>query len=338
MDPILALLSFLKVSKDNFMVPTLQIPPSPFLRSASDLLCLLGLPVGEEMADFGFSTLVTTHFVSKMIPGNARDPLLLQVLPADFEGRQVAGFCTDPVGDGNAQQDAGILQKYSGRILVVATGACAIHCRYCFRRSYPYADIHSTDIAERLELYLHAHPDVEEVILSGGDPLLLSDETLARLFAVTSSAPSVTRIRIHTRLPVVLPTRFSSSLLNLLAEQAIPIVLVAHVNHAQELDSASAEVFAALRAIGVHLLNQSVLLQGVNDSLETLAELSRRLFAQGVMPYYLHQLDRVAGAAHFEVPESVGLALVAQLQAILPGYLVPKYVREIPGEPCKTLL
>ena len=286
----------------------------------------------------GFTSLVTRRFASLMQPGNAADPLLRQVLECGEELAEVPGFGADPVGDQGAMQDCGILQKYQGRVLLMTTGACAVHCRYCFRREFPYADIQSVTLAPRLSAYLRKHPEVQEVILSGGDPLLLADEGLEALLEAAQSSREVKRVRIHTRLPVVLPSRFDAGLSKVLGRVRVPLVLVSHVNHPNELDVHSAQVFQGLHALGVHLLNQAVLLRGVNDLVPTLQLLSERLFAQGVLPYYLHQLDRVRGAAHFEVSDGEALQLMEGLQRNLPGYLVPKLVREIAGEPGKTWL
>jgi len=264
--------------------------------------------------------------------------LLLQVWAQKPETLVVPGFVADPVEDSCATQVEGILQKYAGRILVMPTGACAIHCRHCFRRSFPYESLQTQGLALRLQEFLAHNADVEEVILSGGDPLLLDDESLSVIFAVIAMAPHVRRLRIHTRLPIVLPSRFTQTLLETIKNLPCEMILVVHANHANELDEASALVFARLRSLGVHLLNQSVLLRGVNDCAQVLTDLSRKLFAQGVLPYYLHQLDRAAGTAHFEVSVSEGLAIMEKLGAMLPGYLVPRYVREVPGASGKTIL
>lgn len=309
-------------------------------RSAESLLSFLELPPPFPKTDTHppFPLLVTRHFANQMQKGNPADPLFLQVWQDPRENLQMPGFSTDPVGESCASKAEGILQKYQGRILVMPTAACAIHCRHCFRRAFPYEQLQTQGLPERLRKFLHEEPDIQEVILSGGDPLLLEDQSLARIFSVVQAFPMVHRLRIHTRLPVVLPSRFTQSLLDLLGSAAPSVVLVVHCNHPQELEEQSASVFAALRDRGVHLLNQSVLLAGVNDSVAALESLSTQLFAQGVLPYYLHQLDRVTGAAHFEVPEERGKALLGTLAERLPGYLVPRYVREIAGASGKTPL
>lgn len=285
-----------------------------------------------------FPLLVTRHYAALMRKGNGSDPLFRQVWPDLQEDQVVAGFSADPVGESFASKAEGILQKYHGRILVMPTASCAIHCRHCFRRSYPYHELKTHGLSDRLRAFLQADPSIHEVILSGGDPLLLDDDALLPLLLAVQDAPAVQRLRIHTRLPIVLPSRFTQALLDLLANLSSSVVLVVHCNHAQELDDASLAVFRALQERGVLLLNQSVLLRGINDSVEALEALSLCLFQQGVLPYYLHQLDRVEGAAHFEVSEEVGKRLIQELATRLPGYLVPRYVREIPGESGKTPL
>ncbi len=303
-------------------------------------MSFLGLSpdLGNLTAEQGFSSLVTRHYAGLMQKGDPRDPLLLQVLPAPEESLEVEGFVDDPVGDIRATQVEGVLQKYHGRVLVMPTGACAIHCRHCFRRSFPYQELKNVGLPGRLAAFLAKSPEVREVIFSGGDPLMLDDASFGELLAVIQGAKNVERFRIHTRLPLVLPSRFSAELIQMLGGCGRPCVLVVQANHANELSPESAEVFAELRAQGVHLLNQSVLLRGINDSPEVQAELSLKLFQQGVLPYYLHQLDRARGTAHFEVPVQKGLEILRGLSAILPGYLVPKYVQEVPGATGKTPL
>jgi L-lysine 2,3-aminomutase len=290
---------------------------------------------GPAMRAFGLR--VPRAFADLMRRGDPHDPLLRQVLPLAGEMDELPGFTADPVGDREAQTTPGLLHKYRGRELIVATGACAVHCRYCFRRHYPYA---SGSASPRqwatLIDYLESHPEVDEIILSGGDPLMVSDERLAGWLELIEALPRIKRLRLHTRLPVVLPQRITPGLVDLLSGRRFDPVVVIHANHANELSPQVAQALGALKAAGVTLLNQSVLLQGVNDDSETLAALSERLFGIGVLPYYLHLLDRVVGAAHFEVDETRALALHRNLLARLPGYLVPKMVREIAGECSKT--
>ncbi len=271
--------------------------------------------------------------------GDPDDPLLRQVLPVVEEDRIVPGFELDAVGDGAARGATGLIHKYDGRALLIATGSCAVHCRYCFRRHFPYAE--ETAAANRWQSsldYLRAEPTISEVLLSGGDPLSLATGKLAELTDALATLPQIRRLRLHTRLPVVLPERVDAPLLEWLSHLPWPVVVVAHANHPNEIDTAVAGAFAKLRGEGVTLLNQAVLLRGVNDDPDTLAALSERLLETGVLPYYLHQLDHVAGTAHFEVDDARALALLANLQARLPGYLVPKLVREVAGDTGKRPL
>jgi EF-P beta-lysylation protein EpmB len=304
-----------------------------------DLPRALVEPARRAAAQFGL--FAPRGYVARMKRSDVDDPLLRQVLPLGVELDVTAGFSADPVDDAAARLAPGLLQKYAGRVLLVTTGACAIHCRYCFRRHYPYADEPKSLAAwEPALAAIAADATIEEVILSGGDPLTLVDELLEPLVRRIEAIPHVRRLRIHTRLPIVLPERVDDRLLGWLAagRTRLTPVCVVHANHANELDGQVAAVLARLADAGVLLLNQTVLLRGVNDSVAALAGLSRRLVECRVLPYYLHQLDRVAGAAHFEVPEAEGLRLIELLQAGLPGYLVPRYVREMAGEESKTIL
>ena len=286
-----------------------------------------------------FPVRVPHEYVARMRKGDARDPLLLQVLPTADEDRAVLGFVADPVGDAAAMRAPGVIHKYRGRVLLTLTGACAVHCRYCFRRHFPYADANPAPGEWRAAWdYIAAHVDVSEVILSGGDPLSVADARLADLLERLDAIPHLRRLRIHTRLPVVLPARVTEGLIALLARSRLRPVMVLHINHAQEIDAHLRAAFARLRDAGVSLLNQSVLLSGVNDTEEALAELSEALFDAGVLPYYLHQLDRVAGAHHFAVSDVQALTLIERLRGRLPGYLVPRLARETAGHPSKDLL
>jgi EF-P beta-lysylation protein EpmB len=245
----------------------------------------------------------------------------------------------DPVGDLAAMASPGVLHKYAGRVLLTATGACGVHCRYCFRRHFPYGE--ATAAADHWQAaldYIAHDTSIYEVILSGGDPLALSDRRLAELVHAVAGIGHVTRLRVHTRLPVVVPARITTELVNWLNGTRLNPVLVVHANHANELDAAVRAALSRLRAAGVTLLNQAVLLRAVNDSVEALTALSEQLFAAGVLPYYLHLLDRVQGAAHFEVDAPQARELMTQLAARLPGYLVPRLVREIAGAPSKLAL
>lgn len=254
------------------------------------------------------------------------------------ELRRPAGFSTDPVGDLAARQVPGLLHKYQGRALLLVTGGCAVHCRYCFRRFFPYSEAAGPNTWQQALDAIAHDPSIEEVILSGGDPLVLPDEHLAELVHRLAEVEHVQRLRVHTRLPVVIPQRVTDELVAWLRGTRLTSVVVVHVNHPQELDEPTMASLRRLSAAGIPLLNQAVLLAGINDRVDVLAELSRKLIAAGVLPYYLHQLDRVAGAAHFEVPPAKGKRLVAELRRQLPGYLVPRYVREVAGAPYKVVL
>jgi len=312
------------------------------VRDLGELLSLLELDAealgvdATSSATRRFPLRVSRGFIARMRRGDPDDPLLRQVLPMPVEDDEVAGFTTNPVGELSLVRGDGLLSKYHGRALLVTTGACAVHCRYCFRRHFPYDEQRPDDrgFAPALEAIV-VDPTIQEVILSGGDPLLLPDDRLAALAGDIASIPHVRRLRIHTRLPVVLPERVDEALVEWLAACRLPVVIVIHVNHPQEIDVNVIRALTALEAAGATLLNQAVLLRGINDSSEVLAELSTRLFECGVLPYYLHLLDRVAGAAHFEVDEDRAREIMGDLQARLPGYLVPKLVREVEGAPSK---
>jgi EF-P beta-lysylation protein EpmB len=268
------------------------------------------------------------------------DPLLRQVLPLGDELDDTPGYVADPLQEHAATRAPGLLQKYAGRALLITTQACAIHCRYCFRREFPYsaqqesAEEGGTRFRAALEV-IAADTSIEEVILSGGDPLSLSNARLTRITDALAAMPHVRRIRVHTRTPVVLPSRVDDGLSTWLRGIERPVVMVLHVNHPNEIDGEVRAACARLRSTGVTLLNQSVLLRGVNDDVDTLARLSRALMDAGVLPYYLHLPDRVRGTAHFEVSEALGQRLIAELTAKLSGYLVPRLVREVPGAPSK---
>jgi EF-P beta-lysylation protein EpmB len=310
------------------------------VRDPAELLSLLELDARwlepARRAAASFPLRVPRGFLARMQKGDPTDPLLRQVLPLGEELLAVPGFSHDPVGDMPSIAARGLLHKYQGRVLLIATGACGVHCRYCFRRHFPYADetARSDDWRAALD-YLRQDVSINEVILSGGDPLTLSDERLAALAEALEAIPNIRRLRLHTRQPVVLPSRVDDGLLRWLKSCSLQKVVVLHMNHAREMDSALREACARLKGAGVLLLNQSVLLKGVNDSATALAELSEALFGAGVLPYYLNLLDPVAGAAHFDVSEARAIALMAELRARLPGYLVPKLVREVPGAPSK---
>jgi EF-P beta-lysylation protein EpmB len=293
----------------------------------------------SEAALRAFPLRVPRVYAARMERGNPRDPLLLQVLPVLAELVETPGYSLDPLEEASATVAPGILHKYRGRVLLIATQACAIHCRYCFRRHFPYAENRQGRREWEQSLsYIERDPSIEEVILSGGDPLALSAAHLDWLFERFSKLPQLRRLRLHTRLPLVLPDRVDARLLEQLRHLPQEVVMVLHANHAQEFDPAVDAACAKLREAGLTLLNQSVLLAGINDAPDTLEALSRRLFAAGVLPYYLHLPDPVQGTGHFAVTDAQGTHLLAALHARLPGYLVPRLVREEAGKPGKTLL
>ncbi len=307
------------------------------VRDPAELLALLGLegrmPALSAEAAAQFPLRVPRGFVARMRADDPHDPLLRQVLPLDAELQPMPGFALDAVGDAAAKAGPGVIHKYHGRALLIATGSCAVHCRYCFRRHFPYGE--ETAAAGQWQdavAAIAADPGIDEVILSGGDPLSLATPKLAELTARLAALPQVRRLRLHTRLPVVLPERVDAEFAAWLGALPWPVVVVIHANHANEFDATVDAALARLRAAGATLLNQAVLLRGVNDSLEAQTALAERGFAAGVLPYYLHLLDRVQGAAHFEVDEAEALALHAGMAARLPGYLLPKLVREVAGD------
>lgn len=317
-------------------VPAWQARLARAITDPAELLAAVGL--GPEWlpaaraAQRLFPLRVPREFVTRMRWGDPRDPLLRQVLPLGEELVVAEGFGSDPVGDLAAMAVPGLLHKYEGRVLLTATGACAIHCRYCFRRHFPYSDANpAVDHWNAAVEYIARDSSIAEVILSGGDPLALSDRRLAELSRHLEAVPHLKRLRLHTRLPVVLPERVNDEFLSWLGDMRLKTVIVVHVNHAQEIDAAVKAMLCRLKRSGAALLNQSVLLRGVNDDASALAALSESLFDAGVLPYYLHVLDKVQGAAHFEVKDAVAKDLLRQLNMRLPGYLVPRLVREIKG-------
>ena len=311
-------------------------------RTPQQLLAALGFSTAQQTTmladDHGFATLVPKAFAQKMRPQDPTDPLLLQVLPRAQEATTDPSFNNDPLQEASFNPMPGIVHKYQGRALLIAAGHCAINCRYCFRRHYPYGDQKRARSEWQQSLsYIEQHPDIEEIILSGGDPLALTDSKLFELITAIEAIPHVNRLRIHSRLPIVLPQRITLKLCQRLERSRLTCVMVVHANHANELAEDVAQACTQLREHKVHLLNQSVLLAQVNDNLASLKELSERLFELGVTPYYLHLPDHVAGTAHFFVSLERGQSIVAQMQACMSGYLVPKLVREEPGKLSKTL-
>ncbi|WP_462159472.1 EF-P beta-lysylation protein EpmB [Pseudoalteromonas sp. GB56] len=305
-----------------------------------ELLTLLDLPVQEFIPDSEARTLfnlrVPRPFIAKMEKGNARDPLLLQVLPRRQEFEQVNGFSEDPLLEQDNEQP-GLLHKYRSRVLLVFKSACAINCRYCFRRHFPYGDnqLNKKALEDKLA-YIASKPEVNEVILSGGDPLMANDEHIAWFVEQLEALTNIKRLRIHSRLPVTIPARITPELCTVLNNTRLQVVVVHHINHGNEIDEAFAKATAMLKSAGVTQLNQAVLLRDVNDSVEAQITLNEKLFEVGILPYYLHLLDKVQGAAHFDINEGEAKEIMAQIIKALPGFLVPKLVREIGGEHSKT--
>ncbi|WP_269619896.1 EF-P beta-lysylation protein EpmB [Zhongshania sp. BJYM1] len=286
-----------------------------------------------------FPLRVPEAFVAKMAIGDWKDPLLLQILPLGEEMAEHVDYVNDPLEEAAANPVPGLIHKYHGRVLLIASPTCAVHCRYCFRRNFPYDTNNPSqrDWQHALE-YIAERPEISEVILSGGDPLSPPDEYLQKLISKIAAIPHVDTLRIHTRLPLVLPARITQNLVHVLSHHRLHTVMVIHCNHANEIDSATAEALGRLKNANITLLNQSVLLKDINNEADTLINLSRRLFDVNVMPYYLHLLDKVRGAAHFRVNEEEALQLMRAIMAELPGYLVPKLVKEEPGASSKSPL
>lgn len=310
------------------------------VRSAAQLRQIVGLPEADHVSgEQSFPTFVPWEFIRRIRFGDAADPLLRQVLPIGDEDLQRPGFSADPVGDLSSLVAGGLLQKYQGRALLITTGACGVHCRYCFRREFPYSAAGSrTDRWQTSIDYLRRQTDIEEVLLSGGDPLTMVDQQLDELISQIEAIEHVRRLRIHSRMPIVIPQRVTEALVRRLASSRLAVWFVVHANHPNELDADTLDRLAMLSDAGIPMLNQAVLLRGVNDDADTLAELCRRLIDHRIQPYYLHQLDRVRGAGHFEVPIAEGHRLIAELRRRLPGYAVPTYVVEESGKESKTPL
>ncbi|MFW5824262.1 MAG: EF-P beta-lysylation protein EpmB, partial [Marinobacter sp.] len=298
-----------------------------------------GLAPGARAGHEAFAVRVPEPWLARIRPGDPADPLLRQVLPLAEESEQPPGYVRDPLQEAGATATPGLIRKYQSRALLMVTGQCAINCRYCFRRHFPYQD-HRMSPQQRRDVIatLRASPEVNEVIFSGGDPLAVNDRLLSDWATALAEVPSLTRLRIHSRLPVVIPQRVNQELLNWITSSPLAVVLVIHVNHPQEIDDEVRLAMKRLKQAGATLLNQSVILRGVNDDPDVLVQLSESLFEAGVLPYYLHAFDPVAGAHHFDVADDRARALVRALQARLPGYLVPRLVREVPERPGKTLL
>ena len=285
-----------------------------------------------NQAQQSFALRVPREFVARMEKRNLHDPLLLQVLPQAIEMQKTPGFSTDPLSENQKNPVPGLLHKYPNRVLLTLTGACAINCRYCFRRHFPYADnIPGRTNWDRALSYISQNKNIEEIILSGGDPLVLKDHLLAEFVAQLEKIPHVERLRIHTRLPIVIPQRVTNEWIAWMTQSRFQMIVVLHCNHSNEIDDSVLNALKRLRESSITLLNQSVLLKNVNDDASVLVNLSKRLFQAGVLPYYLHLLDKVDGAAHFEVSAEKAKQLMAEIKKQLPGFLVPKLAREVPG-------
>ncbi len=312
------------------------------IKSVDELLAFVGISdhpdaMHDEFKQFPLR--VPVHYANKIEHGNIDDPLLKQVLPNTQELEFTPGYTTDPLAEQTAAPAPGIIHKYHGRVLLMLTGACAIHCRYCFRRHFPYEEHRPSKPEQQQTLdYLTNHPSINEVIFSGGDPLAVNDKHLEQWLQAFAAIPHITRLRFHTRLPAVIPERITDELITLLTASNKQLVFVFHINHPNELCDDIAIAVAKLKNAGITVFNQTVLLNDVNDNAATLANLSEYLFRAGILPYYLHVLDKVAGAAHFNTSLNRSRQIYTELSQLLPGYLLPKLVQERAGEPAKTLL
>lgn len=316
---------------------------SEAFNSIEDLCHYLHLPIAalpvSNVAATNFPIRVPLSFAACMEKGNPDDPLLKQVLPTQEELIAYPGFSNDPVGDLQATAQTGVIHKYHGRVLLINTGSCAINCRYCFRRNFPYSELQLSKQSELAAInYIRQDRSLSEVILSGGDPLLLNDARLTKLLEQLDGIEHIKRIRIHSRLPIVLPARITDEFIKTLQKSSKQIVIVVHCNHANEINDRVITAFNTLKGHSITLFNQSVLLKGVNDQVDTLCALSEKLFHHGVIPYYLHLLDKAAGTGHFEISETQAVELIKEIQATLPGYLVPKLVKEVAGQHSKQIV
>ncbi|MDD9651781.1 EF-P beta-lysylation protein EpmB [Klebsiella pasteurii] len=325
-------------SREDWLAQLADVVTSP-----DELLHLLNVDADANLlagrdAKRLFALRVPRAFIARMEPGNPNDPLLRQVLTSQDEFINAPGFSTDPLEEQHSVVP-GLLHKYSNRALLLVKGGCAVNCRYCFRRHFPYAENQGNKRNWQTALeYIAAHPELDEIIFSGGDPLMAKDHELDWLMTQLEAISHIKRLRIHSRLPIVIPARITDALVARISTSSLQVLLVNHINHANEIDAEFHTAMKRLRIAGVTLLNQSVLLRGVNDNAQTLADLSNALFDVGVMPYYLHVLDRVQGAAHFMVSDDEARSIIRELLTLVSGYLVPKLAREIGGEPSKTPL
>lgn len=296
-------------------------------------------PIHQTLPSINFPVRIPREFAERMEKGNLNDPLLKQVLPVNDENLIPPGYTSDPVGDLNAMLETGVIHKYHGRVLLITTGSCAINCRYCFRRNFPYSDFQlgTKKISQALQ-YIQNDKSISEVILSGGDPLLLNDQKLFSLLHQITQIESIKRIRIHSRIPVVLPSRITTSFCNRLSSINRPVIIVTHFNHKNEFNQRVKTACNDLKNCNITLLNQSVLLKDINDTPEDLLQLCEKLFEFGIMPYYLHLLDRAIGTSHFEVDQKSAILLMNEIKKQLPGYLVPKLVKEQAGTANKIII
>ncbi|KFC07289.1 lysyl-lysine 2,3-aminomutase [Trabulsiella guamensis ATCC 49490] len=326
------------LSREDWLSQLADVVTNP-----DELLRLLNVDADEQLlagreAKQLFPLRVPRAFIARMEKGNPNDPLLRQVLTSQAEFIAAPGFSTDPLEEQHSVVP-GLLHKYQNRALLLVKGGCAVNCRYCFRRHFPYADNQGNKRNWQTAMaYIEAHPELDEIIFSGGDPLMAKDHEMDWLLTQLEAIPHVKRLRIHSRLPVVIPARITDTLTARFARSSLQVLLVNHINHANEIDDTFRAAMARLREARVTLLNQSVLLRGVNDNARTLADLSNALFDAGVMPYYLHVLDKVQGAAHFLVSDDDARRIVRELLTLVSGYMVPRLAREIGGEPSKTPL
>lgn len=326
---------------DDAELPKWQASLASAIREPSELLRYLNLPEsllnGALAASNSFALRAPLSYCQRIVKSDPNDPLLRQILPLDAELIDTPEFSLDPVGDLAAAEAPGLLHKYHGRVLIITTAACAVHCRYCFRRHFPYQENRTEQNWQEAIDYISANSDIHEVILSGGDPLSLTESRLKNLTDKLLHIPHIKTLRLHTRQPIVLPERINNAFLTWLKSLPWKIVIVLHCNHANEINH---EVASALKQLGPYatLLNQSVLLAGVNDNPETLINLSHVLFSHNVLPYYLHQLDKVQGAKHFYVQPDEAIKILSEVQRCLPGYLVPKFVEEKAGKSSKSAI
>jgi len=286
-----------------------------------------------------FPLRVTREFIARMEHGNQNDPLLNQVLPLGAENNILPGYSADPLNEEASNPLPGLLHKYYGRVLVTLTSACGINCRYCFRREFPYEKNNPGSRGwEDILNYIKKDPTISEVIFSGGDPLMMTDKILSERVAQLNQITHIKTLRIHTRMPIILPSRICDELIAWMKKTKLKLIMVVHCNHANEINNDVIDAMQKLKLIGVTLLNQSVLLKNINDSADALINLSEKLFSANILPYYLHVLDKVTGAAHFDLPRETAISLHKKIMEKLPGYLVPKLVTEVAGEKSKKYL